>query len=115
MKKYIATMDAYYIGTDETLFLIADNSEQVEAYVAEKFENHKQEHEYLCESDFESEMEENYGEDWEYELDDRDDAFYSSQAYLDYSDGCEWEVHEATEQEIEDYADEEWQDLTKGD
>lgn len=113
-KKYIIALFACYVGTDETVLVIANSLQEAEEYADGLLDEHRNQYDYLVNNDFENEMIENYGDDWEDEV-DADEAFYDSEAYNYYRENCYYNVEEATPQEIEDYEGYNWIDITKGD
>lgn len=101
--RFIGTFYTGYCGTEEIVPLIADSLVDAEKYMSEGYADYMATWEHLAIDVWETSE--------EYEP---DGEFYESEIYEDYYAEGSWEVHEATEDELEDYKNEdEWIDIRK--
>lgn len=95
--KFIGTYSCGYCGHDEIHAIIADSQSQAENFMQEGFYEYIIDNEYIVEREYEG----------------PEETWYESQEYNDFYENCFWDLHEATEEEIEDLGleKEDWEDV----
>ena len=99
--KFIGIYSCGYCCCDEIHAIIADSQLQAEIFMQEGFCEYVMGNEDIVRRDDNENLD--------------DDEWYESQDYKDFFEDCFWELHEATEKDIEDLCigEEDWEDIRK--